>query len=100
MSATLAPPSLRARLTGDPWTLIALATVGFMLIFVALPLAELARRGIEYILSVYATDSDTDREWHPPMPRKLGWKGLSDAEIKAEAQRTHLDGTLSRKRKG
>ena len=64
-----------------------------------IPLAELARRGIEYILSVYATDSDTDREWHPPTPRKLGWKGLSDVEIKAEAQRTHLDGTLSRKRK-
>jgi hypothetical protein len=65
-----------------------------------IPLAELARRGIEYILSVYATDSDTDREWHPPTPRKLGWKGLSDVEIKAEAQRTHLDETLSRKRKG
>ena len=64
-----------------------------------IPLAELARRGIEYILSVYATDSDTDREWHPPTPRKLGWKGLSDVEIKTEAQRTHLDGTLSRKRK-
>ena len=64
-----------------------------------IPLAELARRGIEYILSVYATDSDTDREWQPPTPRKLGWKGLSDVEIKAEAQRTHLDGTLSRKRK-
>ncbi len=46
MSATLAPPSLRARLTGDPWTLIALATVGFMLIFVALPLAELARQSL------------------------------------------------------
>jgi hypothetical protein len=65
-----------------------------------IPLAELARRGIEYILSVYATDSDIDREWHPPTPRKLGWKGLSDAEIKAEAQRTYLDETLSRKRKG
>lgn len=65
-----------------------------------IPLAELVRRGIEYILSVYATDSDTGREWHPPTPRKLGWKGLSDAEIKAEAQRTHLDETLSRKRKG
>lgn len=65
-----------------------------------IPLAELARWGIEYIFSVYATDSDTDREWHPPTPRKLGWKGLSDAKIKVEAQRTHLDGTLSRKRKG
>ena len=65
-----------------------------------IPLAELARRGIEYILSVYATDSDTGQEWHPPTPRKLGWKGLSDAEIKAEAQRTHLDETLSHKRKG
>ncbi len=49
-------------------------------------LAELARRGIEYILSVYAPEPDANREWQPPKPRRLGWKGLSDAEIKAEAQ--------------
>lgn len=48
--------------------------------------AELARRGIEYILSVYSTAAESQKEWQPPKPRSLGWKGLSDAELKAEAQ--------------
>lgn len=51
-------------------------------------LAELARRGIEYILSVYSPEPDANRDWHLPTPRDLGWKGLSHAEIKAEAQLT------------
>ena len=29
-------------------------------------LAELARRGIEYILSVYAPEPDANRDWQPP----------------------------------
>jgi len=49
-------------------------------------LAELARRGIEYILSVYAPDPGANHDWQPPKPRKLGWMGLNDAEIKAQAQ--------------
>jgi len=49
-------------------------------------LAELARRGIEYILSVYDPEPEANREWQPPKPRDLGWKGLSHEEIKAEAQ--------------
>jgi len=49
-------------------------------------LAELARRGIEYILSVYAQDPAGEEAWQPPTPRRLGWKGLSDEEIKAQAQ--------------
>ena len=64
-----------------------------------IPLAELARRGIEYILSVYATDSDTGREWHPPTPRKLGWQGLSDAELKEAAQATSAQLDLARPRR-
>ena len=48
-------------------------------------MAELARRGIEYILSVY---SEGDDNWVPPKPRSMGWKGLSDREIKEQAQRT------------
>ncbi len=62
-------------------------------------LAELARRGIEYILSVYSPEPDTKREWQPPKPRKLGWKGLSDAEIKAEAQLTNTEIRLTRRNK-
>ena len=45
-------------------------------------MAELARRGIEYILSVYAPEPGEAEEWLPPKPQHLGWKGLSDAEIK------------------
>lgn len=45
-------------------------------------MAELARRGIEYILSVYSPEPEANPEWQPPMPRKLGWQGLSDAELK------------------
>ena len=59
-------------------------------------LAELARRGIEYILSVYAQEPGKTDEWHPPKPRKLGWMGLTDAEIKAEAQMTLNEQNLTR----
>ena len=49
-------------------------------------LAELARRGIEYILSVYAQEPPSAEVWSLPKPRRLGWQGLSDAEIKEQAQ--------------
>jgi len=62
-------------------------------------LAELARRGIEYILSVYAPEPDAKREWQPPKPRKLGWKGLSEADLKLEAQMTSAASALTRRRK-
>jgi hypothetical protein len=48
--------------------------------------AELARRGIEYILSVYSPEATGKGAWEPPKPRRLGWQGLSDAEIKEQAQ--------------
>lgn len=51
-------------------------------------LAELARRGIEYILSVYSAESSAGGEWQPPKPQRLGWKGFSDAQLKEEAQLT------------
>jgi hypothetical protein len=62
-------------------------------------LAELARRGIEYILSVYAPEPDATREWQPPKPRRLGWKGLSEAELKLEAQRNNAELALTRRKK-
>ena len=49
-------------------------------------LAELARRGLEYILSVYAPDQEATAEWHLPEPRHLGWKGLSEAQLKEQAR--------------
>lgn len=62
-------------------------------------LAELARRGIEYILSVYSPEPTNDLTWQPPQPRRLGWKGLTDAQIKDEAQLTTSGITLARKRR-
>ncbi len=60
-------------------------------------LAELARRGLEYILSVYAPEADGS--WQPPTPRRLGWKGMSDAQLKDESQRSTADAALIRKRR-
>lgn len=60
-------------------------------------LAELARRGLEYILSVYAPEPAAKREWSLPAPRNLGWRGLSHEEIKAEAQLTNTEIQLTRK---
>ena len=64
-------------------------------------LAELARRGLEYILSVYAREPGGSDEWQLPKPKNLGWKGLSHAEIKEQAQLTtaELIHTGNRKRR-
>ena len=62
-------------------------------------LAELARRGIEYILSVYAPESDANSNWQPPAPRRLGWKGLSDTQLKLQAQVTSAELSRSRTRR-
>lgn len=62
-------------------------------------LAELARRGLEYILSVYAEVPGAKGEWQPPKPRRLGWKGLTDAKLKEQAQMTHGEISLTRPRK-
>jgi hypothetical protein len=62
-------------------------------------LAELARRGIEYILSVYAPEPGAAGEWQPPKPRALGWTGLNDANIKEQAQRTAMEVALARRRR-
>ncbi len=54
-------------------------------------MAELARRGIEYILSVYAQDPGAVDDWQLPQPRNLGWRGLSHEEIKVQAQLTNAE---------
>jgi hypothetical protein len=59
-------------------------------------LAELARRGLEYILNVYAPQST--EEWQPPTPRRLGWKGLTDAQLKEQAQLSAVELSLARKK--
>ncbi|MEI6785978.1 MAG: hypothetical protein WCQ21_34265 [Verrucomicrobiota bacterium] len=60
-------------------------------------LAELARRGLEYILSVYAPEPGASGDWQPPKPRSLGWRGLNDAEIKQQAQLTVTEVALARR---
>jgi hypothetical protein len=62
-------------------------------------LAELARRGIEYILSVYAPEPTGNLNWQPPKPRSLGWKGLTDREIKDQSQLTTSEIAFARKRR-
>ena len=62
-------------------------------------LAELSRRGLEYILSVYTTEPAADSNWQPPKPRRLGWKGLTDAQIKKQAQLTASEATATPRRK-
>ncbi|MEN9813747.1 MAG: hypothetical protein RL479_2433 [Verrucomicrobiota bacterium] len=61
-------------------------------------LAELARRGIEYILSVYSSGPAPARAWEPPRPRKLGWKGLDEVALKREARVTSAAVRESRRR--
>ena len=56
-------------------------------------LAELARRGIEYTLSVYAPEADPD--WQLPTPRSLGWRELKDDELKAQAQMNSTEASRS-----
>ena len=53
----------------------------------------IARRSIEYTLSVYAPEADPD--WQLPTPRSLGWSGLTENELKAQAQMTSTEASLS-----
>ena len=60
--------------------------------------AELSRRGLEYILSVYAAEPGTGG-WQPPKPRRLGWKGLTDAQLKEQAQITATEAAVTGRRR-
>ena len=53
-------------------------------------LAELARRGLEYMLRVY-TSAPPAPDWQPPQPKRLGWKGLDEAQLKQAAQATSAE---------
>ena len=60
--------------------------------------AELSRRGLEYILSVYAP-GPANGEWQPPKPRRLGWERLTDAQLKEQAQVTNTEAALTGRRR-
>lgn len=54
-------------------------------------LAELTRRGLEYMISVYS--EETPREtWTLPEPRSLGWRNLNDEELKAASRHAPEEG--------
>lgn len=59
-------------------------------------LAELARRGVELVLAQTPAPEDLGEPWTPPAVRGLGWKGLSHAELKREAQKTAAEEELER----
>lgn len=62
-------------------------------------LAELARRGLEYILSVYSAGQAGAADWAPPAPQHLGWKGLSERELKEQSRQTSAERSMSRGRR-
>ena len=62
-------------------------------------LAELARRGIEYMLNAYSQNSGLNDAWELPKPLDLGWTGLSHEQIKDEAQSTSAEQTNFKKRR-
>lgn len=47
-------------------------------------LAEALRRGAELLLQRYPAPSGST-SWTPPTPRRLGWRGLNDAEVHSAA---------------
>ncbi len=60
-------------------------------------MAELTRRGLELILEQYPTPQDNHESWTLPLISGLGWKGLSDEDLKVLAQQTEAEVQLTRK---
>ena len=52
-----------------------------------------------YINANYAKEPGASGDWQPPKPRRLGWKGLTDAQIKEQAQLTATEAAVPRRRK-
>jgi len=45
-------------------------------------LAETLRRGVEQLMDAYPSNPAPTSAWQPPKARDLGWKNLTDAQIK------------------
>ena len=58
--------------------------------------AEVVRRGIERVAPAYPPRNLSAAKWRPPTPRRLGFKGLNDDELKDAAQMTSFEETLSK----
>jgi len=57
--------------------------------------AEVVRRGLEGLVPSYPPGK-RQRDWRPPKPRRLGWKGLAPEQLKDAAQMTRLEEDLER----
>ena len=62
-------------------------------------MAELLRRGLELIISQYPEPDKVGANWSLPKPRSMGWRGLSDEQIKEQAQKTGFEEALTREGK-
>jgi len=58
-------------------------------------MAELVRRGLELVMSQYPEPERIVPNWHWPVPRQLGWRGLSHAQVKEQAQMTETEIALT-----
>lgn len=61
-------------------------------------LAEVLRRGAEYILSVYPVEPIPPSEWRLPSAMDLGWMGLTEEQIREEAQMPSAEERILRER--
>ena len=48
-------------------------------------LAETLRRGAEFLLQVYPARQPRSQPWKPPTPHRLGWRGLTHAQVRQAA---------------
>jgi len=60
--------------------------------------AEVLRRGIEKMTPAYPPRKKATKRWKAPTPRSLGFRGLSDAELKDAARGSAFEEELIRRR--
>jgi hypothetical protein len=60
--------------------------------------AEVVRRGVEKMSPAYPPRRSLGKKWKIPTPRRLGFRGLSDSELKDAAQQSAFEEELIRKR--
>lgn len=60
-------------------------------------LAELARRGLEMVLAQTPAPEELREPWQAPTVGGLGWRGLSHAQIRDEAQSTPAEAELEKR---
>jgi hypothetical protein len=61
--------------------------------------AEVVRRGIEKIAPAYPPRKGHDQEWSLPKPRALGFRNLTNEELKDAAQMTASEEQLAQNRR-